>query len=69
VLKRFVEEVERPEHVPVVGDRDGAHPELGDAAAQLRKPVGAVEKGVLTVEMEVNEVARHGLRWYTNEAR
>ena len=53
----------------MVGDRHGGHPELGDPLAQFGEPVGAVEEGVLAVEMEVNEVAGHGLRWYTNEAR
>jgi len=59
VLERLVEEVEGAEHVAVVGDRDGGHAELGDAAAELRETIRAIEEGVLTVEMEVNEVAGH----------
>ncbi len=59
VLKSLVEEVEGPEHVAVVGDRDRRHAELGDALAQLGQSVGAVEEGVLAVEMEVDEVAGH----------
>jgi len=46
----------------VVGDRDGGHAELGDAAAELRETIRAIEEGVLTVEMEVNEVAGHRTR-------
>jgi hypothetical protein len=44
----------------VVGDGDRRHPELGNPAAELRKPVGAVEQGVLAVKMEMDEVAGHG---------
>jgi hypothetical protein len=43
----------------VVGDRDRRHAELGHALAQLGKPIRAVEKGVLTVKMKMNEVAGH----------
>jgi hypothetical protein len=35
----------------MVGDRDGRHAELGHPLAELGEAVGAVEKGVLTVEM------------------
>jgi hypothetical protein len=68
VLERLVEEVKRAEHVAVVGDRDRGHAELGDPAAELGQPVGAVQERVLAVEMKVDEVAGHRLRWYTNEA-
>ena len=59
VLEGLVEEVERPEHVAVVGDRHRRHAELRDSLAQFGKPVRAVEKGVLAMEMEMNEVAGH----------
>jgi hypothetical protein len=43
----------------VVGDRDRGHAQLGDPLAELGESVGAVEEGVLTVEVKVYEVARH----------
>ena len=59
VLQGLLVEGERPEHVAVVGDGDRRHPELGDPLAQLRQTVRAVEKGVLAVEVKMDEVAGH----------
>jgi hypothetical protein len=53
----------------VIGDRDRRHPELGDPLAELGKPVRAVEKGVLTVEVEMNEVAWHRASIITPSAK
>jgi hypothetical protein len=43
----------------VIRDSDGGHPELADALAELRQAIGAVEEGVLAVEMKVDEIAGH----------
>ena len=48
-------ELHRPEHVAVVGDRDGIHAELLDALQQPLDAVAAVEQRVLAVQVEVRE--------------
>ncbi len=55
-------EVVGAEHVAVVGHRQRRHAELGVAGEQLGQPGGAVEHGVLGVDVQVHErrVARHG---------
>jgi hypothetical protein len=50
----------------VVGDADGGHAELFDAVDELVDAVPAIEKGVLRVEMKVNERlggVRRGYLW------
>ena len=42
-------------------------PSSRDALAELRQAIGAVEEGVLAVEVEVNEVAGH-VRFYADVA-
>ena len=59
LLESFVVEGKRPEHVAVIGHGDRRHLELPDAAAQLSQPVGAVEKRILRVEVEMDEVGGH----------
>ena len=39
-----VVELDRPEHVAVVGDGTGRHPELCDFFCELFRPAGAVEQ-------------------------
>jgi hypothetical protein len=56
-------EGEGPEHVAVVGDRDRRHLELPDPPAELPQPIGAVEKRILSVKVEVDEVGRHPPRF------
>ncbi len=45
-----------PEHVAVVRDREGLHPELGRVVHKLVEAARAVEEAVLGVEVEVDEV-------------
>src|ERR1019366_126296 len=52
----------RPEHVPVVGDRHGIHPGRLHLLDQVLEPVRAVEKGVLRVQVKVDEVSGHPAR-------
>jgi hypothetical protein len=59
LLQGLVVEGEGPEHVAVVGDRDRRHLELLDATTHLPDPVRAVEKGVLSVEVKMDEIGRH----------
>ncbi len=51
-------ELDRAEHVAVVGHRDRRHPERLHLRDQLRDLVGAVEQTVLRVEMEMHEAHR-----------
>jgi hypothetical protein len=53
-LHRVVE-LDRPEHVAVIGDRARRHPELRDFLRELVGTAGAVEERIFCVEMEVNE--------------
>ena len=45
----------RPEHVPVVGERDAVHPQRLHPRDEVGDAVGAVEERVLGVGMEVRE--------------
>jgi hypothetical protein len=47
----------------VIGNRNRGHLELADPAAELPQPVGAVEKRILSVKVEVDEVGRHPSRF------
>ena len=49
-------EVDRAEHVAVIGDRDGVHPELLHLGEQVLHADRAVEQAVLRVQMEVGEL-------------
>src|SRR5690606_27209658 len=49
-------ELDGPEHVAVVGDRDGLHAPLLDGLAQVLGPDGAIEEAVLGVQVEVSEI-------------
>jgi hypothetical protein len=51
-----VDEVDSAEHIAVVGHGDSGHTLLLDAAAELFDVGGAVEHGVVGVEVEVYEV-------------
>ena len=55
-------EVERTEHVAVVGDRQGRHLEPGGLVEQLADPGRSVEHGVLGMGVQVHETIRHQ-RW------
>ena len=59
---RVLVEVDRPEHVAVVGQRDGREAEPGGPLDQPLQARGAVEEAVLRVDVEVDEVGlgRHG---------
>ena len=50
-----LEELHRPRHRPVVGERDGRHLELGGPGDEVGNPAGAVEDRVLGVDVEVDE--------------
>src|SRR5262249_33249372 len=60
LARRLLRELDRAEHVPVVGDRTRRHPGLRDAREQLLYLVRAVEQRVLRVEMQVDEGHRPG---------
>jgi hypothetical protein len=62
VLDRLRLDLERAEHVPVIGDGHGRHAVLQDVLDQVLRPVRAVEERVLGVEMQVDEVGRHACR-------
>ena len=62
VLERLRLDLERPEHVPVVGHGDGSHPVLQDVLDEVLRPVGTIEKRVLSVQVKVDEVGRHAER-------
>ena len=61
-LERRRLELVRAEHVPVVGDGDGVHPEVLHLMDQVLDAVGAVQEGVLGVQVEMNEVGGHPAR-------
>jgi hypothetical protein len=48
-------EVERAEHVAVIGDRDRVHPEVLDLGEQILHPDRAIEQAVLGVEVQMRE--------------
>ena len=50
-------EVDRPEHVPMVGDGAGGHAESLGRVEQGFEPDGAVEEAELRMEMKVDEFA------------
>ena len=54
-----LEEVNCPVDISVVGHGDGFLPQGGDPVYQFRNVAGAVEEGVLGVQMEVGEFG-HG---------
>src|SRR5471032_942019 len=58
-LERGRLELVRPEHVPVIGDRHGVHPGRLYLPDQVLQPVRAVEKGVLGVQVKMDEGAGH----------
>jgi hypothetical protein len=58
-------ELERSEHVAVVGHGDGAHAELFRAVGELADADGAVEERVLGVDVEVDELGGHRRAPYT----
>jgi hypothetical protein len=43
----------------VVGHRDRGHLELSNPPAELSDAIGTVQEGVLSVEVEMDEVGRH----------
>jgi hypothetical protein len=47
----------------VVGDGDRRHLELPDPPTELPQPIGAVEKRILSVKVEVDEVGGHPSRF------
>ena len=53
-LHRVVE-LDRAEHVAVVGDGAGRHTQLSDLGREFFGPAGAVEQGVFGVKMEMSE--------------
>ncbi len=58
-----LEELHRPGHRAVVGERDGRHLELGGPLDEVRDPAGAVEDRVLGVDVEVDERSVSHARW------
>ena len=59
VLLRLLVEIDHPEHVPVVGDRDRLHPRLGARFHQIREADGAVEQAVEGMQVQMSEVGWH----------
>ena len=55
-LARLVVEDDGREHVAMLGDRRGRHPELDTLVQQLLDAAGAVEQGIFGVQMQVDEV-------------
>ena len=58
VLVGGVDKMHRAEDVAVIGHGDGGHAQFLDALAQLFYVTGAVEQGIVGVEMQVDEL-RH----------
>ena len=56
VLVRGVDEVHRAKNISVVGHGDGGHAEFFHALAELFDVAGAVEQGVIGMEVQVNEL-------------
>ena len=63
-LVRRIHEVDRAEDVAVVGHGDRGHAQLFHALDKLFHVAGAVEHGVVGMEMQVNELG-HGSPWRT----
>ena len=53
------DQLHRPEHVAVVGERDRRHAHLGDVLGELRNPNGPIEHRELAVHVQVNELGCH----------
>ncbi len=49
-------ELDRSEHVAVIGQRQRRHAGVLGGRSHVGDPVGAVEEAVLAVEMEVDEI-------------
>ncbi len=60
LLLHGVEEVDGAVDVAVVGDGGGGLADLGEVLGELVDVAGAVEEGVVGVEMEVRELCCHG---------
>jgi hypothetical protein len=62
---RLLVEIDRAEHVAVIGDRHRGHAELAHPRDEILKAHRAVEERVLAVEVEVDEggAGRHALRY------
>jgi len=57
---RFTIEVDRTEHVAMIGNRDGRLAKLFDLSNQRFDLIGAVEETELGMQMQVNERRGHG---------
>src|SRR5690606_15664998 len=53
---RLVVELDRAIEIPMVGQRHGAHPELGRALDQAVDAAAAIQQAVVRMDMKVNEV-------------
>ena len=61
LLLHGIEEVDRAVDVAVVGDGGRGLADLGEVLGELVDVAGAVEEGVVGVEMEVRELGGHPL--------
>ena len=59
LLVRRLVEIDRARERAVVGERDGGHLEPRRLVDECRNPAGAVENGVLGVDVQVDEGGRH----------
>src|SRR4030042_6393596 len=58
---RLLVEIDRPDHPPVVGERYGGHPHPGHLAHEVLDLYRPVEKTVLGMQMQVDELAHRAL--------
>src|SRR3990172_10987355 len=56
---RLLVEIDRPDHPSVVGERHGWHPHPGHLAHEFLDLDRPVEKAVLGMQMQVDELAHH----------
>ncbi len=61
-LGRLFVELDRPEHIAVIGDREGGHFVLAGQLDYIVEPAGTVEERILAVGVEMDEIrVFHGL--------
>lgn len=58
VISAIVIEGEQPSHLTVIGEGDSLRPNLDGTLRHLLSSLGAVEKGIFRMVMEMNEI-RH----------
>ena len=64
---RLEVEVDRPEKIPVVGERQRLHAQPGGAVHQAVDAAGAVEQAVVRVDVEMDEIGVGGRQGHANQ--